>query len=402
MTRGWLTAAAALGAVAACTYCGSSQIAVTDAGVPDGGKDGIADVGPEAAKLDAEVKDGWRSLADISPDCGAMWIPLDVKASVSKLSWLPCANGKADCLQVDTAAWRSDGRPKVVAGLFVSPNRKWVVIQRFLGDTTWEWDVYDPTTWEPMAAWKHETGLCSIGARPADVGVVAFAAGLPFIGSSGQTREAHMATPALIPFLPLPGTPQSQAVAASDTVVAFDTGPGFSILVGAPGSSAYVRTTAEQLQEPLVVQNDVFAFNEHGPDQWAREFRVKPDGAVELLRSAPQRNVDAFTSDGVTMFWAEDYGGAMGPIDPNPAFVELWAAPYTTSPATLAGTATKLATLTNARRPVRSVAFNGYAAFWGGHFTYVIRSDGLACDPTLSSERCSPNRPRQPRISAPA
>lgn len=62
------------------------------------------------------------------------------------------------------------------------------------------------------------------------------------------------------------------------------------------------------------------------------------------------------------MYWAESYGGA-NPLAP-PAVVDIWSAPYTREPATLAATAQKLATLgAGAAKPVDPVASKGYYAF---------------------------------------
>jgi hypothetical protein len=361
---------------AACVHCGDT------ASAPDGGADAAVDAPRDASRVDAtdasswdggEINDwpDWRRLTEADPNCPIDIPKIAVKDAVPAIQWIPCKNANPKCQQVDTTGW-SDGTyvfPKAkvsVEGTLLVTLR---MIKSVQLPTEAEWVVYAMPSLEPLAAVrlrKSAEALCNgyvsvSGTRMAFLG---------FGLDSGSRHLAHQVPedfalrPSFVELQPsLKDLGSTEVLASSDTTVAFDLQPVGSIVHNKPPSTSFGMTKGLDLSIPFVVAGDVYASSEYGfGDGWENYYRVDADGSAAPYRAVPQRHVGAMASDGARMYWAESYGGA-NPLAP-PAVVDIWSAPYTREPATLAATAQKLATLgAGAAKPVDPVASKGYYAF---------------------------------------
>jgi hypothetical protein len=133
----------------------------------------------------------------------------------------------------------------------------------------------------------------------------------------------------------------------------------------------------DALSTPLVI-GDVVLAQSHVANSsgWAREVIVKPDGSVAVFREVANTNVTNFATDGTNLYWQEAHGGASyTSAQPDG---EVWYAPLTTDPTTLASTAKVLVPTVSNGAPSQAVAFGGFYAVqnvWDGY--WVVRaSDG--------------------------
>ena len=118
----------------------------------------------------------------------------------------------------------------------------------------------------------------------------------------------------------------------------------------------------------------IFATSNYGTTGWEQEYVVDPKGTVSLFRSNPKAHIDGTCSDENTIVWTETYG-SVNSSDPQ-ALTEVWSAPFTSDPSTLASTAKKIAVLPKPSISNRVKCFNGYYA-WARNDLYVVRlSDG--------------------------
>lgn len=174
------------------------------------------------------------------------------------------------------------------------------------------------------------------------------------------------------------------SVEMSDTTLAFSLQMSGRVLRVPVGQASYVSTSAIKVNEPVVVGDDVYAFNIYGTDGWSRVVRVNADGTTTPFRSAAQRHVSGFRAGAGWAAWLETFGDSnpQNLAQPN---AELWAAPYTNDPTTLNTNAKKIADV-----PGVGIAYlgpqyaDGYYAVRGSltgmdfPIVYVVRvSDGV-------------------------
>ena len=161
-----------------------------------------------------------------------------------------------------------------------------------------------------------------------------------------------------------------QEASASDSLFGFDLEPEGIIVQNNLGSAGITKTSKTagglQLLLELVTGSDVYAFSAHGTGGYGQVYKVNLDGSFVLFRSNPTAHVSAMRTDGTSLFWVETYGSTN--VNALQQSAEVWAAPYTNDPTTLAATAKKVATV-----PVSSPGIAGEAIAFSG--LYAARFD---------------------------
>jgi hypothetical protein len=396
---------------AGCTQCTGGG---SDA---DAGPDARAETGP-AYDAAAEAGDGgvisdwpnWRRLTEIDPTC-PQDIPTDPLLALPTVAWIPCSDGRPKCLQVDTTTWNDGSSPINFSLGFMSEGLTHLIL---LGrpvvdvtgpDATAESDVIDVATWKivtglrvRLAADWSTYGVCvgDIAASKSELEILdePLTHPGPIQIDRRPLAQAGNVAPSFVPtdLNPWSQLGQSTVVrtSASDTTLALEFQP-VSLLGRVDGTSTHVTVTSKiALTFPLVVGSDVYAVDQTGTDGWARIMRVDADGSLTEYRAVPGHRVATPASDGTTMYWTECYGGSdpTSNVQPN---VEMWAAPYTNDPTTLAATAQKVATLgTHCVYDQQQLAQNGMFFAISGLTNYVWRkSDGKLLSFTNGGNRAT-------------
>jgi hypothetical protein len=353
----------------------------------------------EAAPACATTSDwsGWRRLTELDPCC-AVDVPTNITSAVPALSWMPCADAGPGCSELQVPP-KGPGLPPNIFYASVTRNETSGAPQNFLlgwtlasNPTTYQYAVFDFASGTPLASWRAELLQfptdCQINAFAYGNAVSILSGNAPYrLGSA--TPQSWMTSPSfrVIGGSELDGV---QGQGTSDTVFAFDRAL-YGVLDRVDIASNTVVTTAGKqavangamLALDFVTGNDVYATNGLSVGPWQQEFLVNPDGTVILYRAKLNRNVGTFATDGTTMFWVENYGGATPSA--APATVEVWAAPYTSNPTQLDATATKVATIPGAGEATGNlIAFQGlfvmdphiFSPSTGGAIEVVRHSDG--------------------------
>ncbi len=370
-----------LATLVTCNACSNSGS--VDAGV-------VVDTPSDSSRDREVVKDvstpdagpGWRAFSEL-PGCDAI-VPMDPAATMKKLAWIACPSGKPECQRFDTAGWREDMLPGVINSASVSVDKKWLSFVRPLttGKTHLaEWDLYSRTNFDPINAWVWEND-CLIQpilgeSRLTLLGVI-FTTSPPKFAYANGPMPVTASQPTFLTFQPQPKYVWVDT-SASDTKLAFGISYGVGVDTVNAGETTFTSATGTKLFHPLVVGSDVFAWNEYGATGWSRELRVNADGTSTVFREVQGRHVSHFRSDGSTWFWVESYGDANYQNFDQP-MAQVWSAPYTNDPSTLAGSAKKLAQVDGASTyNGTEVAFDGYFAVGprSGPYMWIVRaSDG--------------------------
>ena len=375
---------------AACYQCGASGVGPADSGLAD-----ARDVAtPQDAGQDADAGSwwdgaamsdwpGWRRLTGLDPSCPTD-IPLDPWSAMPALVWIPCTSGRTQCNELDLSKIPHPALGTIFVGGRVGLGAQYLVVFRLTDQKdVAEQDVYSVAGLVPAAAWRYSEGnpACLVGPIPTKDKLVMYA---EFAGVSNIIPATAIGTPAALmtsmtnaTFVHWSPDPQSrpQFIAASETAFAGDLGVMGAILRQPPATSSYVKTTPQGLSRPLVFGDDVLAWNEHGNNYWAEEVVVKPDASTYILRAVANKNIVGFATDGVSLWWQETSGTANADQTTN-LTIDVFQAPYTTDPTTLASTAKKVTTFTNATLSSIPITFNGLYAWPGGFTTYIVRGDG--------------------------
>lgn len=378
-----------------CMHCTDGGTTV-DAGVRDASGDRSAplDAAGEATAWDGgPISDwlGWRRLTEVDPTC-----PVDVPTDASvlpKVSWISCTDGRQKCLQIDTTNWNDHTSTINFGAGYMSEGLSHIILLgRPVSDqnglnAVFEEDFINVTSWVTQAAFRTSAAGNNCSGNFAISKSYAYFAWQPItnptpiqvdkrpLGQIGDTTF-HFVTTDLNPWTQL-GQSQTQQMWASDSTLAFDLEP-VHIVGRIDGSSNHVALTSKvALTFPIVVGSDVYAIDQTGTDGWARIMRVNADGSMTEYRAISGHRVSTPASDGVTMYWTECYGTSdpTNNVQPN---VEVWSAPYTNDPLTLAATATKVANLgTNCIYNLQQLAQNGMFFATSAGTNYVYRkSDG--------------------------
>jgi hypothetical protein len=299
------------------------------------------------------------------------------------------------CERIDTsdaATWSQDGTSATnpwFTYVRPSPKHDYLVIVHYRKvpefGQAFEFDLYSVPSYTPVQAWREIEGNVGCSVAP----VFGATKGALVRGFPMVDRVATGSMPAVFTGLGFsastPAIPNDvpSSYAMSDTTLALGLQPSNRIARLAVGQTNYVISTGDKVREPVVVGDDVFGFSEYGTDGWSTIRRVNGDGTTTLFRAVPQRHMSGFRAGSGWMAWLETYG------DPNfqnfdQPKTELWGAPYTNDPTTLATTAKKLADLPGVRTGSPEPRYaDGYYAARGGTLPtdqpnlYVVRvSDG--------------------------
>lgn len=377
--------------VAGCAQCTGGG------GASDGGYDassGVRDAASESAPADAGMISDWpdwRRMTDVDPTC-MIDVPMDASA-LPKVNWIPCTDGRAKCLQIDTSTWNDGSSTINFSSGFLSEGLSHLVL---LGrpvinvngpNATAEEDFIDVSSWTTVAGFRVSgngsscSGDFAVSKSWADFMWEPITHPGPVVLDRRPLSEIASTTFNYVPTDINPWTQlgQSQVIRtwASDDTLALEIQP-VSLLGRIDGTSTHVTVTSKiALTFPLAVGSDVYAVDQTGTDGWARIMRVNADGSLTEYRAVPGHRVATPASDGTTMYWTECYGTS-DPTSNTQPNVEMWSAPYTNDPATLAATAQKVATLgTHCVYDQAQLAQNGMFFGISGGTNYVWRkSDG--------------------------
>lgn len=374
---------APVGAVAAYTHCGEDAVSPADAGAD------VADAGPRRdSGADARLPDaapGWRIYTEL-PNCD-LQVPIDVQATAPKPKWRACPGGNPVCDQIDPSDWTPPSPDERKSAWFANvrraPKADYVSLEyRIEALNAFEQDVFALPTLDPVQSWLQMDDVsCSV--RPYFAPAMGMV--VQTLPTAVQRGKAYGAMPAVFTSPPYqvfaPSLPQGEFVGdvgMSDTTVAFDLRPSFSVVRLAAGETTYARTSKQTLLDPVVVGDVVFARHDHGTDGWTRVVRVDKDGSTVPFRAVPMHHINGFRADGGWVVWLERFGSAnFQDIQPT---VELWAAPFSSDPTVVAATAKKVATLPGAFAVPYPAYASGYYAITNevdAPKVYVVRlSDG--------------------------
>lgn len=255
-----------------------------------------------------------------------------------------------------------------------------------MGNSNYEYDVYDFATSAPLGSWRGKDGGCdlrvAVGGGTMTLFGLVVGTGMSVATGTPQDLASR---PTFFRVAPAALIGQGiQEVNASDSTVAFDVEPAGTVFRAAVGSAG--SQEGKRPHPPLLLQRvegeDVYGLAEHGTAGWGQFYRVDADGSVVLYRSNPNAHVGVMRTDGTTLFWTETYG-TTDVVSSYQTRAEVWAAPYTRDPVQLASTARKLADVVDPILgvPLDAIAFNGLFAFTTNrsHVSWVVRaSDGSA------------------------
>jgi hypothetical protein len=349
---------------------------------------------------------GWQPVTGLEPCC-IVDRPSVADAAGPPMTWVACPDQPTGCLQLTNPPDAGPNGNPYIRTATVSQDdvgaAKYLQVRWALSlDASLVQDtIFDVASGNVVAAIRNDALSCYGTLR-----VASESAALLTQTSSGG--DITVARGAVATFLDSPSFDCVWTVHASadgvqdyfmsDSTYAFDTAPSqivFRTNANGGWAATYQSgplTASLGLLLGLVANDDAYAFNNDGDFQ--HEYFVQPNGTPVLYRAAPNRFVTAFASDGTTMFWTESFG-ASTPDQPSTSF-EAWAAPYTNDPATLSGTAHRVATLSApAYPPIYGVASSGlYAVVTPLSTVTVVRlADGAtttvtpATSPSFSFDR---------------
>jgi hypothetical protein len=291
------------------------------------------DASTDAVYGTPDVPPGWRWFSAFGPSCPSYMVPIDPVAQMPKLTWQSCATlpfpAISTCNEWDTSTWHN---PAVSLGGFAhaSSDGRILSIAHVVDDASTElYDgqqiVYDRASLAPLAAFRWRGAPATIFSNcQMRIEVGGFGAPTLFTshtrfgfvsGTPGQLMNST-AFPQFVPSY-TPVKDISQDVNGSDTTLAFTS---FAGIVRVKRSDMSWVRAARYLTLPLVVADDVFAIETL--QDWTRITRVEANGDVTLIRDVPQRHLHGYASDGVYLYWMEQYGAA-DPMGFQP-HLELW------------------------------------------------------------------------------
>jgi hypothetical protein len=321
---------------------GQGGAAGQDAGGNDAGND--AGAGGAAAKAGAAGKGGaagkaggptaWGGWQPLNPeDTCPTYLPLDLAAAVPPLTWSPCP-AASGCSMLDTPWWTGGGNALSYATNFTKhgSGAERLSIKQWYGDNHYVAGVFATSEGgSPIAAWGHGCGEARatvlslwqdqaltvvIGDPPDPLSLKL----LLFWGST--TSLAGQKTPSLLTTTSEVGGNFGEST-VGDGMIAWRAG---------------LMTTADKQVIPLQMSAPQFAGKDLFFLRYGAEFKQAwvrtQDGTVRSLVKIDGVHVVGFATDGITMAWLQ----ASKPQKDNTGYFdlwELWAAPYTTDPASL-------------------------------------------------------------------
>jgi hypothetical protein len=327
---------------------------------------------------------GWITYPGVSQPCSGVYVAGDASV-VPTLSWVACKTGRAACLEMSTP-WPPGGAGdgwfgRVQVGTDMSQQPKRVTLTVFYGYGGAAEFVYDLGSSQALAGWGYN------GQTTVNLTAASSNAELQLLPSTdvetlgGGTLEQLRSGEHLgvVPASVLPPGTGLQYDQISDTTYAFGVALVGSVVRTSIGTMDYVvaRVPKLNLSMPVVRGDDVFAYVLVGSEAWPQYYRVDPDGGVSLFLSNSQHYLSGLAADGQNLYWMDSYGNTTMYVDqPNN---NLWYAPYSADPTSVAATAHVLAVIP--AQGAQAVAFNGYwaglAGPIGAGYIWVVRgSDG--------------------------
>jgi len=327
---------------------------------------------------------GWQRVTAFDPCCAAD-VAVDVDAAVPQLVWQACTNDAGPSCQELVVDWPSSSPihfNQAFAAHDATGKASLLYLSMQTGDSAVEDNLYRASDQQPVAGWRldESTVPCGIltlgGASTLTLG--GYPSSPQLFSIATGTVDALLTHPH---FTPLPADYLSvSSPYASDTTFAFELQPMQAIGRMDVATRTFVKTKpGSGLNIDAVEGNDVFAEKfDDSTTGWGELYLVKNDGSIALLRAKPNTHVRTLRSDGVRLYWTEAYGGT-SPFSQQP-ILEVWSAPYTNDPATLAATATKVGQATTSFNGLASMAFDGYVTIsLEQDQTWVVRvSDGAS------------------------
>ena len=297
----------------------------------------------------------------------------DASASFAAIQWITCKSGRPSCQELNPT-WRSDGIQSYFVGFNVTSDAtntpSLLELHIFINSATYGQVIAPFQGSNALASWQIGTGCALAATRPsAGVGqsitLAANASAVPFFRYASGTPQTLTSAPTftVIPTTTVPANEILQEGTASLSTFAATEAYGGKILRlpmdGGPFATGSIPQDA--LSVPLIIGNDVIAQSHVANSSgWAREVVVHDDGTTVVLREVVNTNVSDFATDGTNLYWQQTHGGATpGSYQPQG---EIWYAPVTTDPTTLANTAQILASPITGGITDNAVAFGGYYA----------------------------------------
>jgi hypothetical protein len=358
-------------------------------GAPVGGTGGVAGkggggTGASSGSAGVDAGPGWE-LAPWSPPGCQILRATDLESSVPPLVWKDCGNGVAGCVYLDTSSL--PGHPNANGdkirqriGVARRSSTTFFTVSAIYGKF-----VGGPVLYElgvgPRAAWKSDVEATSCNAG----GVVFGEEGGAAIKFS-HTMAADTITSGVLwnktESWKLDDSPVlwvDKAVTENGLTGVFDVRFSSSLmaLVIAPSgriatwdfsaaTPALIPRPADVAQDSnTVVKGNEVVFQRDGPVATGRAFAVRhAGGTVENLYQKPSVWAVDLRSDGVDLVWQE--------LDETTNVLELWSAPFTTSPASFA--AKKVRTIESPPTVLVRAGFAGEKWFVYTHADTALRA----------------------------
>jgi hypothetical protein len=336
-------------------------------GSPSGGRSGGTEGGPADARPDV-TDEGWE-LAPWNPPGCKFLRAVDLDRTVPPLIWKDCANGISGCVHLDTSPL--PGHP-TMKGHKLFP---WFDVKR-TGDTTFFsvapiYDIFvnSLVVYElgagPRAAWRvgPETECSLQDVKFGSRGGAALRFGhtlLPDEIVSGvlySKTEIWNLDSASVLYVDKsitgnPGVGVYQ-VRFSSSLMALQISPSGFVYTWDFGSDPpkLIPRPSEIVQDLLTgLRDDEVVLSRYSADNSARSFAVRhPDGSIEDLYRKPSVWAADLLSDGNDFAWQES--------NESTGVLDLWTAPWTTSPASFAPR--KVRTLDNPPSGLVQSGFSG-------------------------------------------
>lgn len=232
------------------------------------------------------------------------------------------------------------------------------------GTSKFQWDVFDIKTQAPLAEWRQQEGPDStyFAVPHAVEGIdrgVAYIASVPARGSVaafGPAASLGTSNPMVKTWTPFPQAGLDAHVSAAWTL--FSDSPS-RFCINATGQCGLYNNYLPGGSTEFGWHDLMFGY---GPvNGWLAEVVLSLSAPAIVLRAVADTHVWGFRTDGIDMVWNESVGDPN--IINNQTNTDVWTAPYTVSPATLAATARKVATLGPGRMGWYAIYFNGMYGF---------------------------------------
>ena len=354
--------------------------ALTDAKLPkDAGREAASDAGAPGT---CSQRSGWLPISGFEARCPVSVAPSELLAEIAP-SMRPCNNGQAKCTELAIEKLPGDGYPTLFA-FPVAPAEDAFSLMYFPDSSARECMrtiVIKPAPdggFSVGGAVERQRAFCAdINAGTSRLVLsknkLTGVPGDPLIGVASWS-DGH--------FDSVPVTSQFPSVLASGAnAFAYESAYGTYDIVDL-GTKRLVKTTApplviNQFLPDLSVAGELWGTAGYGQYGKAETWRLDATGAWSALIQRKGAHIFAPRTDGTTIFWVEGSGNDAD-FYPQPK-LEVWAAPFTTSQATLDATKRKLLDVSGYGYANAAAAHAGYYTVnIGTYDLLVIRADGAS------------------------